>query len=306
VALAEWRPPDLTATECIGAQRPLSFAALLDQEAGPTAHGDPLPPLWHWLYFLDWPRQSDLGPDGHPLSGGFLPPIPNRRRMFAGGRVTFRCPLRYGDVVTRRSRLLRCETKEGRSGTLHFVTVEHRLDRDGRELLVEEQDLVYRSAVEPAAPPALQAGDAGFPERDSPWQLRFRLDPVALFRFSALTGNAHRIHYDLPYARDVEGFPGLVVHGPLLALLLMEAVRRCGPPRAVASFRFRAARPVFAGDPILVHGAAAGTAGAHLLVEGGGSPSRMTADVEFGAPAGDVGEGQAESESFLARIDDEA
>lgn len=284
MALVDWQPPELETSELISPTPAEHFAALLNLRSEPLADGDPLPPLWHWLYFLEWPLQEELGADGHPEAGGFLPPIKKRRRMFAGGRIAFHQPLRYGDVATRRSRVLRSETKKGRSGTLHFVTVEHRFEQAGRPLLVEEQDLVYRSATGPAAPAAKDPAPNAirFPERSSPWQLRWCLDPVLLFRFSALTANAHRIHYDLPYARDVEGFPGLVVHGPLLTLLLMETVRRCGPPRRVATLSFRAARPTFAGEPILIHGGPEADGSCRLLVEGHDALPRLTADIEFG------------------------
>jgi len=283
VALLEWAPTEVETTERIAGRPARELAALLDRAVRP-AEGDPLPPLWHWLYFLDSPLQGELGVDGHPASGGFLPPLPQRRRMFAGGRVRFLGALRYGEAATRRSRLVRYERKEGRSGSLHFVTVEHRLcDASGRELVVEEQDLVYRSAPPVTSPgPELGAG-TGWPERDSPWQARWRFDPVQLFRFSAITGNAHRIHYDLPYARDVEGFPGLVVHGPLLALLLIELARAGAPGRAVAAFSFRAARPTFAGEAVLVHGGPVGEDGAGVAVEGAEGPPRMTAEIRFQA-----------------------
>jgi 3-methylfumaryl-CoA hydratase len=249
--------------EVIAAGPAVALAGLLDVEPPASEPGDPLPPLWQWLYFLDRPAQRELGPDGHPASGRFMPPIPGRRRMYAGGRASYRAPLRIGDTLTRRSELAGWTTREGRTGQLLFVTVRHVFSRDGAAVATEEQDLVYRSS--PAGPPASSpapaaaagpAADSGTAARqpDGPWRLRLTADPVLLFRFSALTYNAHRIHYDTAYATAVEGHPGLVVHGPLLALLCLELPRRHLPGRPVAELSFRARSPLYAGEAITVTG----------------------------------------------------
>jgi hydroxyacyl-ACP dehydratase HTD2-like protein with hotdog domain len=239
----------------------------------PAVPGSELPPLWHWLYFLDRPAQTDLGPDGHPLGGHFLPPIPDRRRMFAGGRFTLHSPLHIGETVTRRSELASTALKQGRSGEMLFVTVRHRfLDAGGTERAVEELDLVYRSG-DPSTRPPQPSFDPPAPPSPvgSPWTLPLTADPVLLFRFSALTYNAHRIHYDETYTKEVEGHPGLVVHGPLLAILCLELPRRAG--HKVTELSFRARSPVYAGQPFVVTGSPDGD----LAVAAPGGVTAMTA-----------------------------
>ena len=247
-----WAPEPHETTETIDPGPAHALAGVLDTDP-PDGH---LPPLWHWLHFLDRPAQRELGPDGHPLAGRFLPPIPERRRMFAGGRFTVRRPLPFGGTVTRRSELASTALKHGRSGEMLFVTVRHTFVEGGEEIAVEEQDLVYRSG-DPANRPAPPSFDE--PEADGPWLLWMTADPTLLFRFSALTYNAHRIHYDEKYATQVEGHPGLVVHGPLLAILCLELPRRAG--RDVRRVSFRARSPVYAGQPFAVTGAPGKDAG---------------------------------------------
>jgi 3-methylfumaryl-CoA hydratase len=259
-----WAPEPYEITEEIGTAPASALAGLFDVEPP----GDALPPLWQWLYFLDRPAQRELGPDGHPLTGRFLPPIPDRRRMFAGGRFTARSPLRFGESITRRAELASTAVKQGRSGEMLFVTVRHTFLRGRTEVAVEEQDLVYRSG-DPAAKPTSPSYEA--PEADAPWLLRMTTDPVLLFRFSALTYNAHRIHYDEAYATQIEGHSGLVVHGPLLALLCLELPRRHG--RTVTELAFRARSPVYAGQPFAVCGNPEGD----LRIEAPGGVTAMTA-----------------------------
>jgi 3-methylfumaryl-CoA hydratase len=244
-----WAPGPQETTERIDPGPVAALAGLLDAEPP----GPELPPLWHWLYFLDRPAQKELGPDGHPLAGHFLPPIPDRRRMFAGGRFTLNTPLRVGATVTRRSELASTAVKQGRSGEMLFVTVRHTFVSDGTEVAVEEQDLVYRSG-DPATRPPQPSFET--PEVDAVWTLPMTADPVLLFRFSALTYNAHRIHYDETYATQVEGHPGLVVHGPLLAILCLELPRRAG--HKVTELSFRARSPVYAGQPFIATGSPEG------------------------------------------------
>lgn len=218
-----------------------ALAATLDVEAPYPQSGDPLPPLWHWLYFLPIHRQSELGPDGHARRGGFLPPVDLPRRMWAGGRVEFFRPLRVGERVMRTSRIAEVKYKQGRSGPLVFVLVRHDIGSNGRIALVEEHDIVYRGSAQAADPPALSRTA----DDDALWRQVAQPDDVLLFRYSALTFNGHRIHYDRRYATEVEGYPGLVVHGPLIATLLMELVRRNLPSAVVRRFEFRAVRPIF-------------------------------------------------------------
>jgi hydroxyacyl-ACP dehydratase HTD2-like protein with hotdog domain len=248
--VADWTPPEIVSTDVLTPGPVAALAALFDQPDPAPRDGDPLPPLWHWLYFAEWVPQSELGPDGHPRDGAFLPPLPERRRMFGGGRLTVHAPLRRGDTVTRRAGVAGVRTRRGGSGWLLLVTVRYEFSVGGEVLVVEEQDIVYRDPRTPSSAPTSGAEDG----LDGPWRFELVPDPVLLFRFSALTANAHRIHYDLPYATQVEGYPGLLVHGPLLALSLLELPRRFAGERAVREFTYRARRPVFAGRPIIVRG----------------------------------------------------
>lgn len=272
-----WEPPEQVSVDALPPEPAVRLARLLDQDPPPG----PLPPLWHYLYFLDWPRHADLGADGHPREGAFLPPVPGRRRMFTGGRLRVARPLRCGEPAQRCSRLVRTEVKAGRSGELLFVTVRHEISQAGRTAVVEEQDLAYRQGDAPPRAPAPQAGTGG-PTSDAPWQLPFRADPVLLFRFSALSANAHRIHYDAPHAAS-EGFGGLVVHAPLLALLLLELPRRHAPDRPLSVLDYRAHRAVFVDDPCLVVGTP-DAGGAELAVLGPDGEPRMTATAGFVTP----------------------
>jgi 3-methylfumaryl-CoA hydratase len=196
-----------------------AFAGLIGAPRPPLGSGDPLPPLWHWLTLLDHPAQSEIGADGHPAGGPFLPPIPGRRRMLAGGRLRQTAPILIGAELSSRSSVAGVSVKSGRSGELAFVTVRHELAVGGTAAGVEEQDVVYRSEPEGGAPRAIPPAETGVPGPAGEWRMELATGPVLLFRFSALTYNGHRIHYDRPYATQVEGYPDLVVHGPLLALL---------------------------------------------------------------------------------------
>ena len=179
--------------------------------AAPLVAGDPLPPLWHWLYFWSTEPHLSLGPDGHAARGGqFLPPINLPRRMWAGGSFTFVKPLTIGAPATRRSTITDITRKQGSSGQLAFVKVEHEISDDQGPCLKEIQDIVFRQAPRPGEAP--EPGEAA--PAVLPWRNKVTPDPVLLFRYSALTFNGHRIHYDLNYATEEEGYPGLVVHGP--------------------------------------------------------------------------------------------
>jgi 3-methylfumaryl-CoA hydratase len=248
-----WAPGPAEMTETITVGPAVALSGLLDREPAVTAPGDPIPPLWHWLYFLDRPASRELGPDGHPAAGHFMPPIPQRRRMYAGGRASYTGALRCGDEITRRSELADATVKQGRSGELLFVTVRSVFTRVGAVIATEEQDVVYRSGP-PAAGGSAGSREPGDAAGPAPWQIQIVPDPVLLFRFSALTYNAHRIHYDADYATGVEGHPGLVVHGPLLALLCFELPRRHAPRQRVTELSFRARSPVYVGQRCTVTG----------------------------------------------------
>jgi 3-methylfumaryl-CoA hydratase len=209
-----------------------------------------LPPLWHWLYFLPGERQSNIGPDGHPRRGGFLPPITLPRRMWAGGRLRFLRPLAMGARIRRVSTILSVQSKSGRSGQLVFVTVRHDISDDQGAAISEEQDIVYREAPAPGVPTPQPEGAPV----DEQFNRTIDLNPVLLMRYSALTFNGHRIHYDRPYAVQEEGYPGLVVHGPLIATLLIEQLRRTHPDKTIRRFEFKAVSPLFDTAPFSVHG----------------------------------------------------
>ncbi|MFT4256923.1 MAG: MaoC family dehydratase N-terminal domain-containing protein [Pseudoxanthomonas sp.] len=225
-----------------------ALAAALDYAASP-GRGDELPPAWQWLYFHDTPSASETGSDGHPKRGGFLPPVPLPRRMWAAGEFETERPMRLGRSAQRRSRIVAVDLKQGKSGALVFVTLEHEYSQDGSLRLRERQNLVYRDVADGPSP--LPAGE---PEPEARFRREIQVDPVMLFRYSALTYNGHRIHYDRDYAREEEFYPALVVHGPLLATLLLELVRGISPGSRVRRFGFRAARPSFDTQPIGVGG----------------------------------------------------
>jgi 3-methylfumaryl-CoA hydratase len=265
VDLTTWIGRTETAHDIVTPTPVAALHATLDYPAAPVPAGTPLPPLWHWLYFLPTHRQSEIGPDGHAERGGFLPPVALPRRMWAGGRFDFRAPLRVGEAITRTSTIENVSSKTGRTGPLVFVTVRHEVSADGAvgPALVEHHDIVYRGErrpdeVEPAPIPA---------RTGAPWQREIVPDDVLLFRYSALTFNGHRIHYDRRYVTEVEGYPGLIVHGPLLATLLLDLVRRNAGDVEVATFRFRAVRPTFDLHPFRVNGAPQADGAARLWAQ---------------------------------------
>ncbi|MEP6721247.1 MAG: MaoC family dehydratase N-terminal domain-containing protein [Variovorax sp.] len=226
-----------------------AMAALLDQDVLPS-EGDPLPPPWQWLYFLDTPSREGTGHDGHPKRGGFLPPVQLPRRMWAAGRLDIEAPLRIGADVRKVSSVQSVERKDGNSGPLIFVQVAHEYHQDGRRCLSEVQSLVYREAPKGLAP--LSPGEVEVDEAQ--WSRIVQPDPALLFRFSALTYNGHRIHYDRDYAMREEFYPALVVHGPLQATLLLDLLaHHCADVR-IRSFEFRALRPAFDTDAVRLCG----------------------------------------------------
>lgn len=278
-SVESWKPGPVTEEDLLPAGPVAALSALFDEAEPIATVGDALPPLWHWLYFLNWPTQQDLGADGHPAHGRFLPPIPDRQRMFAGGRCTIAEPLRLGERAERVSSLQKVVVKQGRSGGLLFVTQRHEFRQGGRVCQVEEQDIVYRSGRSVARGTTV-LDESAVPTADAPWKLAVQPDPTLLFRFSALTANAHRIHYDAPYAQDTEGYPGLVVHGPLLALLMLELVRRNDPSRRVRSLSYRLRSPVFSGERLFVCGALS-DGGAEMQVATPRQAQHATGEVTF-------------------------
>ncbi len=248
---SQWIGRSEQALDNIAAGRAQALQATLDDAQPPLHPGDVLPPLWHWAYFWSLAPTAGLGPDGHAARGEFLPPIDLPRRMWAGSRVAFPRPLEVGSEVTRLSTIKSVSEKAGRSGRLAFVTVEHVVSDSEGPCIVEEHDIVYREAAEKGA--TLPPGEA--PPTLSGWYREVVPSPVLLFRYSALTFNGHRIHYDHPYTTEEEGYPGLIVHGPLLATMMIGQLRRELPQARVSSFVFRAKRPIFDVRPFRVCGA---------------------------------------------------
>jgi len=246
----DWLGRVMEVSDVVTAAPVKALAATLDRDDPPPAAGDALPPLWHWLYFLPTEQQRDIGPDGHPKRGGFLPPVALPRRMWAGGRFEFLHPLRIGQAVQRTSRIADISSKQGKTGPLVFVRVRHEIGSGDTIALTEQHDIVYRDAPQPGtqtdAPPAAPT-DEQFARTITP-------DPVLLFRYSALTFNGHRIHYDRRYVTEAEGYPGLIVHGPLIATLLIDLLRRQQPDARIGSFEFRAVSPLFDTAPFTVCG----------------------------------------------------
>ena len=221
------------------------IAATLGEQV-PLA-GEPLPALWQWCFFQAAVADAGLGHDGHPARGGFLPPADNRNRMWAGGRIEFYAPLKAGAGATRFSTITDVQEKQGKSGSLLFVTVQHDYLQDGQLAIREEQDIVYREPT----PPKL-AGSSPLPT--GAWQESVTPTSTLLFRYSAVTFNGHRIHYDWPYATETEGYPGLVVHGPLMATLNLRAFCRANPQASLRHFAYRGVRPLIAPHPFEVGG----------------------------------------------------
>jgi 3-methylfumaryl-CoA hydratase len=245
------------------------LAAVLDRAETPVE----VPPAWHWACAIETPRQSEIGPDGHPKRGGFMPPIEAPRRMFAATDMRFVAPLLAGVETEWLERIASIQEKAGKSGPLTFIEVERRISQGGALRVAETQTIVYRPApvAGEAAPSPVAAPD------DADWRATITPDAALLMRFSAATFNAHRIHYDRPYAVEIEGYPGLVVHGPLIALSLLEAMPT---GRRISSFSFRAVRPLFEDAPFEVCGKRVAD-GAELWARSADGWLAMTARVGF-------------------------
>jgi 3-methylfumaryl-CoA hydratase len=233
------------------------LAATLDRHDHGLSNGDAIPPLGHWLFFLPQARQSEIGPDGHAMRGGFLPPVQELpRRMWAGSRLAFAGELRVGDHIVRHSTIKSVTHKIGASGPMVFVTVRHEIGRHGETAaIIDEHEIVYRGLEGPATRPVPRKAQTG------EWRRALVPDAVQLFRYSALTFNSHRIHYDRDYVTKEEGYPGLVVHGPLIATLLVELVRHNAPEARIAEFAFRAISPLFDGEEMSLNGTPPGADG---------------------------------------------
>jgi 3-methylfumaryl-CoA hydratase len=271
--LKAWKGRTETLTDTVTAAPVRMLRATLDLPEGSATE---LPPLWHWLYFLPSARQSELGPDGHPRRGGFLPPVPLPRRMWAGGQLEFFSPLHVGDEVRRLSTIDDVKFKTGRTGELCFVRVRHEVSSPRGLALREFHDIVYRpEAVAGAPEPAYEVAPPSVLAR------RVVPDDTLLFRYSALTFNGHRIHYDRRYVTQVEGYPGLVVHGPLMATLLAGLAGRQFVGRQAGAFTFRALKPVFDLAPFEACGRPDGADAAELWIRDSAGHKAMSARMEF-------------------------
>ncbi len=249
-ALAQWVGRTERRSDRVTPVPIAALSATLDRDDPPPREGDAIAPLRHWLYFLPLYPRRESGPDGHALRGGFLPPVPLPRRMWAGGRMEFQRPVRVGDAIERVSTIAKVDAKQGRTGPLVFVLVRHEISAKGELAIVEEHDIVYREAPRPGDPPPPKKAAP----TDGTWRRDVVPDDVLLFRYSALTFNSHRIHYDRRYVTGVEGYPGLIVHGPLIATLLADLGRDNVAPAAIATFSFRAVMPLFDIAPFAVCG----------------------------------------------------
>lgn len=276
--LRQWIGREEVVEEVIGPMPVRMLAATLDRDDPPPAFGDPIPPLAHWTQLIPTHRHSELAEDGHARRGPFMPPVPLPRRMFAGGRTRFLKPLRVGEVARRTGRVTDLVAKQGRSGQLVFASVRQEIEGEDGLALIEEQDIVYRE------PPSATAAAPSVPSeapREGKHSRRYLPDDAMLFRYSALIFNAHRIHYDRRYATEVENYPGLVVHGQLIATCLADlAVREWGRP--LADFSFRAQLPLFDGAPFTVAGAERGEVLELWACDAAGKVT-MTAEASFAA-----------------------
>lgn len=272
----DWIGREETCTEVIGERTASAMAATLDLAEAPGP-GAPLPPGWHWLYFNPAVRRSELGVDGHPARGGFLPPVELPRRMWAGSRIAYHKALPIDARATRRSRILSVAQKQGKLGALCFVTVEHSIGDTSGVCVVEEQDIVYKEATPPGTPAAKPQPYADQAE----WTRTVNPDTTLLFRYSALTFNGHRIHYDLDYAREEEGYPQLVVHGPLTATLLQQFAVEHGDGRRLTQFDFRAVSPLFVHRPFQLEARREGEASLALWARGPDGELAMKASASF-------------------------
>lgn len=262
--LTQWIGKQARATATIVVETANLMNATLNR--APTfTHGDALPPAWHWLYFHEAVQRQDLGIEGHAKLGGFMPPISfgnsafsdePPRRMWAGGRLTFHAPILLGSQAEKQSTIQSITPKEGRSGKLIFVVVEHEISADGRTCLTEQQTIVYREPVQYCD----SVGPAQPAPTDGEFSVTYRPDPMLLFRYSALTFNTHRIHYDVDFCRQHEVYPDLVVHGPLTATLLLDLIAHQCPEKQIASFAYRGLSPLFNPHPFSVNGKENGTA----------------------------------------------
>lgn len=246
VSLDDWIGRSQTTVDAIDVGHTARLAATLGEAA--PGKGESLPELWHWCFFLEAVGMDALGSDGHPARGGFLPPAEGRNRMWAGGRVYFDGRLLVGVEAQKTSTVTNITEKQGKTGSLLFVTVAHDVFQNGERVIREEQDIVYRAP----SPPKLEGTE---PAPEAEWQMPVEPSSTLLFRYSALTFNGHRIHYDFPYVTQTEGYPGLVVHGPLIATTMVQSFRQAHPKSRIEHLAYRGLRPLISPKPFVAAGA---------------------------------------------------
>lgn len=293
--MTESTPPEIDLSAWVGRSEQLvdiasrsaviGLGAVLDQPVeSREADTARLFPLGHWLQFTPTAPMSELGQDGHPRLGAFMPPLDLPRRMWAGSKIEYRSPITVGQRLERTTTIESISPKNGSSGRLCFVVLRHDITADGAPALTDRQTIVYREAVEvdPAAPSPQRPprADTAAPT-DWDWVLSERPVETTLFRYSALTFNTHRIHYDLPYTTGVEGYPGLVVHGPLLATYIVHSFLRQHPGAELTSFEFSARAPIFAREQIHIVGRADGEGAEELAVISPDGKPAVTARIEY-------------------------
>jgi 3-methylfumaryl-CoA hydratase len=256
----------------------LGISALLDRDGPSLKDGDPLPPLWQWFYFLPQVSAKEISHDGHPQRGGFMPPVELPRRMFAGSRMHQLSPLIIGKPASRTGEVKKVTQKSGKSGDLVFVTVRYQIFQEGKLCIEEDQDIVYKEAGGVVPKPVPLAAHPSVPQ--GAWSKVVKPNEIMLFRFSALTFNAHRIHYDRPYAMNEEGYPGLVVHGPLTAIMLAELTTQ-NSPRNIRRFSFQGRAPLFDQHDFLLMGLDdKGTVNLEALGPDGKTTMKATAELD--------------------------
>ena len=250
--LRRWVGKQRSVTSVIHPQPVAQMHATLDRSGATPQPGEPLPHAWHWLFFLEAAPLRELARDGHAARGEFLPPVALPRRLWAGGRLKFSEPIRIGESINKHSAIKSVVRKTGRTGELCFVTVRHEFLCGSTLKMTEEHDIVYREDHDKNAPAAPAAPDIAPDINEADERAQITATNIMLFRYSALTFNSHRIHYDLEYCRNVEGFPGLVVHGPLTATLLVGMADAHRGEATLSAFEFRAVSPLFAGQPFTI------------------------------------------------------
>lgn len=269
---ASWIGKSVTETQRADIWPGRAMAAVLDKSFT-AEEGDAIPPLAHWTYFTPMVPQSKIGFDGHPERGDFIPPFPQPRRMWAASDITFHAPIRFGDMVERRSEIASIEHKAGSTGDLVFLKLRNDYSVNGTECLSETQTIVYR---DPPAPDEVPRSKPA-PE-NAQWSDKIETSSARLFRYSAVTFNAHRIHYDHPYATQEEGYPGVIVQGQFIATTLLEAFQAAHPNAAVKSFSFRAVKPIFSGEEYFTEGLVEGEH-VRLWARGSEEDLRMQASI---------------------------